>query len=88
VLAACCGLQRGEACAPRVDDVDLSTGLVHLRKNWVELLESPVKFEKNPKSEAGKRTVSVPPHVLPIRAGHARTYAGADCFCVGPPGSE
>jgi len=66
VLAAWCGLRRGEVCAIRTADVDLDAGLVRVSKNWVELLESPEKYEKDPKSEAGKRTVNVPPHVLPL----------------------
>jgi hypothetical protein len=35
--------------------VNLSAGTVRVRNNWVELLESPDRYEKEPKSEAGKR---------------------------------
>jgi len=76
VLAAWCGLRRGEVCAIRTADVDLDAGLVRVAKNWVELLESPEKYEKDPKSEAGKRTVNVPPHVLPLLRQHAADFAG------------
>ena len=57
-------------------------------KNWVELLESPEKFEKDPKSEAGKRTVHIPPHVLPVLRTHAKDFAGPEFFCVGKDGKR
>jgi len=80
VLAAWCGLRCGEVCAIRTADVDLDAGLVRVPKNWVELLESPEKYEKyekDPKSEAGKRTVNVPPQTplagagVGVQAAHA-----------------
>lgn len=88
VLAAWCGLRRGEICALRVDDVDLDRGLVRVRKNWVELLEEPTKFEKDPKSDAGKRTVTIPPHVLPVLRRHADEFAGDEFFFVDRNGSR
>ena len=88
VLAAWCGLRRGEVCAIRTADVDLDAGLVRVAKNWVELLESPEKYEKDPKSEAGKRTVNVPPHVLPLLREHAAEFAGPEFFCVGRDGKR
>ncbi len=80
ILAAWCGLRRGEICALRTDDVDLANGVVRVRKNWVELLEQPKRFEKDPKSEAGKRTVTIPPHVMPDLEEHRRTFAGEFFF--------
>lgn len=82
VLAAWCGLRRGEVCALRTDDVDLESGLVRVRRNWVELLEEPTRFEKDPKSDAGKRTVTIPPHVIPILQTHADQFAGTEYFFV------
>ena len=40
-LAAWCCLRRGEICALRVTDVDLDNQRVTVRKNYVELLETP-----------------------------------------------
>jgi len=79
-LAAWCGLRRGELCALRVTDVDLGSGRVTVRKNHVELLESPRRFEKDPKSAAGKRTVTIPPHILPLLQEHERSFAGEEFF--------
>ncbi len=82
VLAAWCGLRRGEICALRTEDVDLERGVVRVRKNWVELLEEPTKFEKDPKSEAGKRTVTIPPHVVAVLDRHRREFAGEEFFFI------
>ena len=79
-LAAWCGLRRGEICALRIGDVDLENARVTVRRNYVELLEAPKKFEKDPKSEAGKRTVSIPPHIIPLLTQHAREFAGPTYF--------
>ncbi len=86
VLAAWCGLRRGEVCALRVTDVNLQEGTVRVHKNWVELLQAPVRFEKDPKTDAGKRTVNIPPHVIPLLEHHLRTYAGPEFFNVGLDG--
>ena len=45
LLAAWCGLRRGEVLGLRRDDVDLRAGTVTVRRNRVELLESPVAFD-------------------------------------------
>jgi|SRR5580765_344197 len=87
VLAAWCGFRRREECALRTEDVGLDKGLVHVRKNWVELLEEATRFEKDPKSNAGKRNVTVPPHVLPIRREHAENFAGDELLFVDRYGS-
>jgi integrase len=47
-----------------------------------------VKYEKEPKSEAGKRTVNIPPHVLPVLRVHAEQFAGPEFFCVGKDGKR
>jgi integrase len=52
----------------------------------VELLESPRKFEKDPKTEAGKREVAVPPHVWPLIVAHSEEVAGPEFFFVGKDG--
>ncbi|GGM69341.1 putative prophage phiRv2 integrase [Longimycelium tulufanense] len=86
LLAAWCGLRRGEVCALHLDDIDLQGRTVTVRKNRVELLEQPVAFDGDPKSEAGRRTVNVPPHVLPVLAEHMREWAGQQRVFVGRDG--
>jgi integrase len=86
LLGAWCGLRRGEVCGLRTQDVDLAAGTVSVRKNRIELLESDVAFDGDPKTEAGKRTIAVPPHVLPVLTEHMERWAGRDRVFVGRDG--
>lgn len=79
-LAAWRGLRHAEICALRISDVDLDQGRVSVRRNCLELLEAPRKFEKDPQSEADKRTVTIPPQVIPLLRQHAREHAGPTYF--------
>lgn len=88
VLAAWCALRRGEVCAMRREDVNLTKGTVWVRENHVELLESPVRYNKEPKTPAGKREISVPPHVLTFLVQHAERWAGSEWFFVGRDGKQ
>jgi integrase len=49
-LTAWCGLRRGEIWGLHANNVDLAAGTVWVERAWAELLESGVKFEKDPKS--------------------------------------
>jgi integrase len=87
LLAAWCGLRRGEVLGLRRDDVDLAAGTVTVRRNRVELLEGArAAFDAEPKTDAGKRTVVVPPHILPVLAAHMAEWAGPDRVFVGRDG--
>src|SRR5205807_406039 len=74
LLAAWCGMRRGEICGLLVGDVDLRAKTVTVRTNRVELLEKPVSFDGEPKTDAGKRTISIPPHVIPVLAEHMNDW--------------
>jgi integrase len=87
LLAAWCGLRRGEVLALRPVHVDLQVGTVTVHRNRVELLESPVAFDADPKTDAGKRMVVIPPHVLPVLAEHMASWAGKDRVFVGRNGA-
>jgi integrase len=87
LLAAWCGLRRGELIGLYRDDIDLQTGTVTVRRNRVELLESAEAFDGEPKTDAGRRTVTIPPHVLPIVAEHLATYAGVQRVFVSESGA-
>jgi integrase len=79
-----CGAARCAPCGSPTSTWRRRT--VHVHKNWVELLQAPVRFEKDPKTEAGKRTVNIPPHVIPLLEHHMRTYAGPEFFNIGLDG--
>ncbi|MGO9142307.1 MAG: tyrosine-type recombinase/integrase [Streptosporangiaceae bacterium] len=87
LLAEWCGLRRGEVLGLRRPDVDLRAGTVTVRRNRVELLETPVAFDTDPKTYAGKRTVVIPPHVLPVLAEHMASWAGEDRVFIGRDGA-
>ncbi|WP_203665082.1 site-specific integrase, partial [Actinocatenispora rupis] len=86
MIAAWMALRRGEICGMRVADVDLEHGTITVRKNRVELLESGEAFDDDPKTDAGKRTVVIPPHVLPFLVEHMQNWAGKDRVFVGRTG--
>jgi integrase len=86
LLAAWCGLRRGEVLALLPDDVDLAAKTVTIRRNRIELLSKPQAFDAPPKTDAGNRTVNIPPHVLPVLAAHMETWAGSDRVFVGRDG--
>ncbi|MET7773413.1 site-specific integrase [Nocardia sp. NPDC005366] len=88
LLAAWCGLRRGEICGLAVADLNLENNEVWVRRNRVELLESPRKFDKDPKTPAGKRPVSIPPHLKPYLAEHLEKWAGKQWLFVGRGGDR
>lgn len=85
-LATWCGLRRGEVLALRHADVDLVAGTVTVRRNRVELLETRRAFDADPKTDAGKRTVVVPPHMIPVLAEHVAKWSGPERVFVGRDG--
>lgn len=87
LLAAWCGLRRGEVISLRLADVDLVAATVTVRRNRIELLETRAAFDADPKTDAGKRTVTVPPHVLPFLVEHMREWAGKEHVFVGRTGA-
>jgi integrase len=86
LLAAWCGLRRGEIISLHREDFDLDAGTVTVRRNRIELLASGDAFDGDPKTDAGRRTVTIPPHVLPIVREHLEEYAGRDRVFVGRTG--
>jgi len=87
LLAAWCGFRRGEMISMRRQDVDLDAGTVTIRRNRIELLESGEAFAGDPKTDAGRRTVAVPPHVLPVLREHLECWAGKERVFVGRTGA-
>ena len=64
LLAAWCQLRRGELLGLRRRDVDLLHGSVSVAVTRTKLMSGEM-IDKAPKSDAGRRTVAVPSHVLP-----------------------
>lgn len=88
LLAAFAGLRIGELAALRRSRVDLLHGTVDVAEAVAEL-SSGARHTGRPKSDAGRRTVAIPPHIIDDVAAHLDTYAesGPDGLVfVGPRG--
>lgn len=88
LLAAWCGLRRGEIIGLQRSDVCLDTNEVFVRRNRVELLESHTEFDGDPKTDAGRRPVSIPPHLRPYLVEHLGKWADPVWMFVGRDGER
>ncbi len=75
LLAGWCGLRIGELLALTRRDIDLVNGTIRIDKSAAEL-RSGERVVGPPKTAAGRRTVSMPPHILPAIAEHLDRFAG------------
>lgn len=75
LLASWCALRFGELIELRRRDVDLTNGVVKIRRGAVRAAGAVVIGD--PKSDAGRRDVAVPPHLLPLVREHlSRSITG------------
>lgn len=82
LLAAWCSLRYGELTELRGKDIDTRAGIIHVRRGvaWVDgepVVGTPditrptsEPVVDDPKSEAGRRDVAIPPHLLPAVRAH------------------
>ena len=68
LLAAWCGLRFGELTELRRKDIDLTHGVVKVRRAVVRV--DGAFIVGTPKSDAGTRDVTIPPHLLPAVKAH------------------
>jgi integrase len=69
LLAAFCGLRLGELLALRRDRFDLELGVVRVVETQHELADRRI-IVGPPKTDAGRRTVALPPHLVPVVQVH------------------
>ena len=74
LLAAWCGLRLGELAALTREDIDLEDGTVRVDKSRYRVA-GEVRVGP-PKTEAGRRTVHMPPHVAEVVADHLERFTG------------
>jgi integrase len=77
LLAAWCGLRRGELLGLRRSDVDLLHGKVHIQQAMQQMADGTLLFGP-PKTDAGRRRVSIPPHLLGEVAYHLDHFTDPD----------
>ncbi len=77
LLAAWCGLRRGELLALRRSDVDLLHATIRVERTSHQLKDGRL-IVGPPKSQAGVRTIAVPPHLAPTLALHLEHFVGPD----------
>ncbi|MBB6350218.1 integrase [Nonomuraea muscovyensis] len=90
LLATFASLRWGELAALQRRNVDLEAGTIRVVGTTTELKDGSVTIGP-PKSEAGKRVVSVPAMLLPHLREHVETYAeqtGDGHVFVGPKGAR
>ncbi len=74
LLAAWCQLRFGELTELRRADVDLKDGVIRVRRGVAR--GDAGRHVKDPKSEAGKRDVAIPPHLTALVHDHLIEHAG------------
>lgn len=77
LVATYCGLRLGEVMALRRRHVDLLHGRVRVEESARDVIGGGRCYGP-PKTAAGRRTVAVPPHIVPAVEAHLATYVGAD----------
>lgn len=78
MLCSWCGLRFGEVTELRRKDLDLTNGVIRVRRGVVRSEGRTVVGR--PKSDAGVRDVAIPPHLVPMLKAHrdAMPLRGAD----------
>jgi len=84
LLAAWSGARWGELVALSWDRLDLTAGRMTIDRQLVELRTGNRLHLDTPKTAAGRRTVHLPPHLLPELEAHRQAYVPADCAWVFP----
>jgi len=74
LLAARCALRLGELAELRRSDIDVKNGVVHVRRGVTRT--KGARVVGGPKSEAGKRTVAIPPHLTGEVKRHLAGHVG------------
>jgi integrase len=77
LIAAWCGLRRGELLGLRREDLDLVRGSVRVERAIHQLSDGTLLVGP-PKTDAGRRTVAIPPHILPDVQAHLDAYVASE----------
>jgi integrase len=87
LIAAWCGLRRGELLGLTRRDLDPLHGTVKVARSLSQLADGTISIGET-KTAAGKRTVAVPPHLLPTLEAHLAAFVSLDPDSPFFPGSD
>jgi integrase len=73
LLASWCQLRRGEILGLRRRDVDLLHGTLSIVSTRTRTMGGDI-VTKAPKTNAGRRTIAIPPNVVPVLTDHLERY--------------
>lgn len=76
LVATWAGLRFGEAAGLKRCDVDLKAEVVRVERQLQELAGGKL-IEGPPKTDAGRRLISLPPHIVPDLKVHLALYVGS-----------
>jgi integrase len=77
LLATWCSLRRGELLGLRQSAIDIRKGTVRIENVLNQLQHGQLEFGP-PKTQAGIRTVAIPPHIRQEILVHLKKYVGED----------
>jgi integrase len=77
LLAGWLGLRRGELLGLQRGDIDLLRRTVRIERSAV-YMDNGSRMVGEPKTKAGRRTVAIPPHLLPTIESHLASHVGPD----------
>lgn len=77
LLAAWCQLRRGEILGLQRRDIDPLHGTLKVARALVVRADQTHTIGP-PKTEAGRRTIAIPPNLLPAILSHLRDQVGSD----------
>lgn len=86
LLGAWCALRFGELAELRRSDIDTKNAVIHVRRGVVRTKNGPVI--KTPKTDAGIRTVAIPPHLLPLVREHQLRFTAPGTKGLLFPGAD
>jgi integrase len=75
LLAAWCAMRFGELAELRRSDIEVNNAVIRVRRGVI--LGDDGREVKDPKSEAGKRSVNIPPHLMPAVKAHLHDHVAA-----------
>ena len=90
LIATFLGFRLGELAGLRRDCVDLEGAVIHVRRVGGQTNKGTL-YEKDPKSKAGKRAVSIPDVILPMIENHLKEFTGEApeaLLFLGPRGAK